>query len=72
MKNNYDYDDIDKKDYPSSGMAKSSKPIHKMDLPNYSVPCGDGDKIFGEGHGGSIYEKDVTCPTCRYILGLEN
>jgi len=67
-----DYEEDDSEDMPYTGMAKGDKPIHKMELPNYTVPCGNSGKIWMEGHGGSIYDKDVTCPTCRYILGLEN
>jgi len=44
-----------------------TKPFHFMDPnsnPKYHVPCGDGDKIFGEGHGASIYWYEVTCEKC--------
>jgi len=48
-------------------MAKEEKPIHHMNPPTYKVPCGNGDKIFGEGHGASIYWHEVTCPDCLKI-----
>ena len=49
-------------------------PYHFMNpdsTPKYNVPCGLGDKIFGEGHGASIYPHEVTCTKCIAWL-IEN